>query len=360
MDDRPNRLLLHGFDTLQCAYYLHAKEDGIFDFRELAVNKEALQHRKSKDPEMIVIGEELFHLYPHGTSSGYPFLLSSGDFKIECGEFNNPSFFVTFKSQALWRDSVYVLHEKFLAWAISVGLTPVRTESLTRVDYCFDYHLPEIDFDEDSFVSRSTKDSQYRENGKVQTFTLGRGDIILRVYDKVAEISEQSDKVWFYDLWKQDQDVWRIEWQVRKPVLRQFGIVTFEDLRKTCGDLLRHLSEEHTTLRIPENDPNRSRWQLHSLWIDLQEKIGELDQIGVCRIDGRDAVLEERKIRIGISVYGYLKRMGAIVCVQDQRGTIPFEESISHLRYYMGKIHDELNWANDVKKRIDAIECGEW
>jgi len=50
------------------------------------VNKEALQHRKSKDPEMIEIGEELFHLYPYGTSSGYPFLLSNGDFKIECGD----------------------------------------------------------------------------------------------------------------------------------------------------------------------------------------------------------------------------------------------------------------------------------
>jgi hypothetical protein len=76
MDDRPYRLLLHGFDTLQCAYYLHAKEDSIFDFRELAVNKEALQHRKSKDPEMIVIGEELFHLYPTALLRGIPSLSS--------------------------------------------------------------------------------------------------------------------------------------------------------------------------------------------------------------------------------------------------------------------------------------------
>jgi len=58
-----------------------------------------------------------------------------------CGEFNNPSFFVTIKSQAPWGDSAYVLHEKFPAWAMSVGLTPVRTETLSRVDYCFDYHL---------------------------------------------------------------------------------------------------------------------------------------------------------------------------------------------------------------------------
>lgn len=360
MEDRRYSLLLHGFDTLQCAYYLQSKPNAIFDFRELAIRKEGLRGRKAKDPEMVEIGEELFHLYPHGTSSGYPLLLSGGDFKMECGEFNNPSFFVTFKSQALWRTSAYELHGKFLAWAISVGLVPTREETLSRVDYAFDYHLPEIDFNEDCFVSRSSKDSQHREHGKVQTFTLGRGDIILRVYDKVAEISEQSDKVWFFDLWGRDQDVWRIEWQVRKPVLRELGIVTFEDLRLAYGDLLRHLSEQHTTLRIPGNDPNRSRWPLHPLWIDLQERIGELDKIGVCRVDGRDAVLEERKIRIAISVLGYLKRLAAIVCVQEQTGGISYPDAFGRLRICLDKVHDELNWANDVQRRVESIECGEW
>ena len=360
MENSRYKLLLHGFDTLQCAYYLHGTGDSGIDFLELGARKEGLRNRKSKDPEMVELGDELFHLHPYGTASGYPFLLTNGDFKIECGEFNNPSFFVTFKSQALWRVPAYDLHDKFMAWAYSIGLTPVRTESLSRIDYSFDYHLSEIDFDEDCFVSRSSKDSQYRENGKVQTFTLGRGDIVLRVYDKVAEISQQSDKVWFYQLWGQDQDVWRIEWQVRKPVLRQFGIVTFKDLRQCQGDLLRHLVEEHTTLRIPDEDPNRSRWPLHPLWINLQGKIGEMDKIGVCRMDGRESVLEERKIRIGIIVNGYLKRLAAIVCVQDHQEMISNEEAFYHLRYYMDKAHDNLNWAIDVRKRVDAIECGEW
>ena len=72
-------------------------------------------------------------------------MLSSGDNKIECGEFNNPSFFVTFKSQALWRESAFTLHEKFLEWGMSVGLIPHRKESLTRLDYCFGCHLPAVD-----------------------------------------------------------------------------------------------------------------------------------------------------------------------------------------------------------------------
>jgi hypothetical protein len=118
------------------------------------------------------------------------------------------------------------------------------------------------------------------------------------------------------------------EWQVRAVLAIRDR--NFEDL-----EYLRSPSPSFENIRpaVLENDPNRSPFA-HA--IDLQEKIGEMDLIGVCRIDGRDAVLEERKIRIGISVYGYLKRMGAIVCVQDQKGMISFEESIGHLRYYMG------------------------
>ena len=360
MDDRPYKLLLHGIDTLQCAYYLARKGSPAIDFQWLAKEREAIRQSKFKEPVAITLGNSGFLLYPYGTSSGYPFVISNEDFKIEFGEFNNPSFFVTFKSQALWQSSAFFLHEKFLYWAASVGFVSHRVESLSRVDFCFDYHLPTIDFGQDHFLSRSSKDSQHREDGKVQTFTFGRGDIVLRVYDKVAEISQQSEKVWFFLLWGQDTDVWRIEWQVRKTILRQFGIVTFGDLKNSLGDLLRYLSEEHTTLRIPYGDANRSRWPLHPLWIDLQEQIGKLNQLGVCRVLGRESVLEERQMRMAISVYGYLKRVAAIHCVQKKKEMVSEQEALDDLTRRMRKIHDPLYWKIDVKKRIDAIECGEW
>ncbi len=90
--------------------------------------------------------------------------------------------------------------------------------------------------------------------------------IFLRVYDKIAEIKQQSDKVWFFLLWEEDENVWRIEWQIRKAVLKKFGIVTFNDLKNRQGDLLYYLAVEHDTLRIPNNDSNKSRWPLHPLW----------------------------------------------------------------------------------------------
>lgn len=50
------------------------------------------------------------------------------------------------------------MHEDFLRWADSLGLVAVRSEGLSRCDFAFDFHLPEIDFDEDSFFTTANKD----------------------------------------------------------------------------------------------------------------------------------------------------------------------------------------------------------
>jgi len=48
MEDAPYRLLLHGIDTLQCAYYLYPADPGKLDFEELRVMKEDLRDAKVK------------------------------------------------------------------------------------------------------------------------------------------------------------------------------------------------------------------------------------------------------------------------------------------------------------------------
>jgi hypothetical protein len=360
MDGEAYRLLLHGIDTLQCAYYLRQEQRGDLDFAHLLQSRESLRQLGTRAGEPITLGGVPFLLHPHGTSSGYPFLLISEDFRVECGEFNSPAFFVTFRSQALWRESAPFLHEKFLTWARAVGFVPVKPERLSRVDFAFDYSLPVVDFTEDHFVTRTNKDSQHRENGHVQTFTIGRDDIVLRVYNKVAEVEEQSGKAWFFLLWGQDQDVWRIEWQVRKGVLRAFSICTFADLQKLQGDLLRYLCEEHTTLRVPDGDLNRSRWPVHPLWRDLQARVGELAHLGVCRLDGKACALEERLAQYARSVYGYLKAVAAVRCVQQGKALLSEQEALDQLARRMWALHDPLTWRVEVERRIAEVERGAW
>jgi hypothetical protein len=326
----------------------------------LTAQKEGIRQTKRKNPLPVILGNTEFLLQAYGTASGYPLVIENGDFKIEMGEFNKPNFFVTFRSQALWQESAFSLNEKFLQWISSIGYVSYWRESLSRVDFSFDYNIPSMDFNEDSFVSYSSKDSQHREDGRVQTFTLGKGDIVLRVYDKVAEIKQKSDKVWFYLLWEQDENVWRIEWQVRKTILRQFGIITFNDLKYKQGDLLRYLASEHDTLRIPNDDSNASRWPLHPLWIDLQQRIEELDHLDISKINGGQAVMEERLRRMVISIYGYLKRIAAIECIQGNHSMIDVDEVLKDLQIQIHYIHEPLVWKIDVERKIKEIQLGVW
>lgn len=352
--------LLHGLDTVQCAYYLATGTARGIDFEELRVQREELRHAKVREPRLVRIGDIEFLLQPYGSSSGYPVVLENDRMKIECGEFNNPAFFVTYRSQALWSIGAWQLNKQFCEWASSIGLVPVQSESLSRVDFSFDYHLPALDFTEDYFVSRATKDSRHRSRGEIQTFTFGKGDVVLRVYDKVAEIREQSDKVWFFDLWGRDTDVWRIEWQVRKPVLKRFGIRTFADLQAQMRDVLNYLALEHDTLRLPQVDTNRSRWPLHPLWLNLSEQIARMEGLGVHKIEPQDAVIRERIDRLGIAVYGYLKQLAALRAVQGRKDGLPVEEAIEHASDLVQQLHNPFTWRADVEKRITALRLGQW
>ena len=286
--------------------------------------------------------------------------MSNADYIIQFGELNNPSFFVKFLSEALWRDSALGLHQRFLAWAASVGLYPMREETLSRVDWAFDYYLPVIDFDADSFVSLSVKDAIHREERKAQTFSFGTGDVVLRVYDKVAEIAQQSGKTWFFKFWGCKEHVWRIEYQVRKAILRRFGVRTFADLEERQGDVLRYLASEHDTLRVPNGDGNRSRWPLHPLWIDLQARIAELPALGVLREIDPALAIEERLTYIAMSVHGYYKRVAAIYAIQQGKDAVSREEAGRYLELFLRRVHDPLSWRVDVEKRANQMRLGQW
>lgn len=360
IENVPN-LLLQGIDTIECSYYLYPKGSrASFNYEQIALERERMRSIKQREPSRISIGGQDFLLYPYGNKSGFPFMMESEDAVISFGEFNNPSFFVKFKSIALWRESAIGLHEKFMSWASTVGLAAYREESLSRVDFSFDYDLPEVDFDEGSFLSLAKKDCRYRKNGQVQTLQFGMGDVVLRVYDKVAEIREQSGKTWFYELWGADRDVWRIEWQVRKAVLKRFSIRTFDDLVTGQGDVLRYLATEHTTLRKPSDDTNRSRWPMHPLWMDLEREIALLDKWGVYRSIDNKSLAEEKIARIAVSINGYLKRIAAIDCVLHNKPMLSKDDALTRASELIDRMNDTLSWQADVEKRIDQIRAGKW
>lgn len=352
-------LLLSGLDTVECAYYLRATASASLDFAALRLKRELHQASKVHEPIIIELGGMPFELSRGGTRSGYPFLISNQQWAIQFGEFNEPNFFVTFRSMALWHQGAKALHEAFLAWAASLGYIPHRDEGLSRCDFAFDFYLPEVDFDEDCFITQADKDSQHRKNRKIQTFTFGRDDVVLRVYNKSDEVNEASGKYWLHQLWNgQTENVWRIEWQVRKSVLKRFSLRTFEDLFDGYGDVLRYLVSEHTSLRTPNGDSNSSRWPVHPLWLALAEHIDTLPAQGVYRELDQQAVLNETLMRMAVSIEGYLKKVAAIECLMEGRSMLSQGQTINRLIPLLHRVHNQLTWQGDVQRRIDKLKVG--
>ncbi|HEX9876276.1 MAG TPA: hypothetical protein VGC50_06450, partial [Gammaproteobacteria bacterium] len=120
----------------------------------MLVTKERLRANRQRQGATVELNGWEFSLRPYGSSSGYPLVLENRDYTLEFGEFNNPSFFVTFRSEALWRAGAEALHREFEAWAVGAGLRFVQAESVSRVDFAFDYLLPSVDFNVESVVSK--------------------------------------------------------------------------------------------------------------------------------------------------------------------------------------------------------------
>lgn len=349
------RHLLSGIDTLEVCFYLSPSNDCALDFEALLARREAMRSSRKREPEAVRIGSEEFLLQAYGSSSGYPLMLSNSWAVVAYGAKNSPPFYLKFLSQALWRYGWRQTVEKFREWARGAGFVEYAGEKVARVDFCFDYFLPELDFTQNHFVTLSAKDNLHREHRLAQTFDFGRGDVKLRAYDKVTEIEQESGKVFFFDLWGVSENVWRFEWQIRKELLKRFGTRSLSGLQDQAGDLLHYLSTVHDTLRLPSSDSNRSRWPLHPLWQDLQEKAVAFGRQGVLAEIEPGASIEERLQRCAVSLYGYTKAIAAMEAVKGGKDSLPFEDALDKMRHLITGVHRQVIWDHDVSKKAARL-----
>lgn len=222
-----------------------------------------------------------------------------------------------------------------------------------------------------------------RDGGKVQTFQFGTGDTVVRVYDKAAEIEQVSGKVWFYDIWApaladlaigaaptgespirtDGQNVWRVEFQVRRGRLSGGGINTYKDLTELEGDLLRDLAFRHTTLRTPiGDDSNKARWPLHPLWEELQSAIECMPAQGLLRTYRDKNPLDYRLNKLSKALYGYTKAFAALMRLRQSDADMPieFDEVLAKLPSLLQEHHAPSIWSDEVDKRVRDYGLGQW
>lgn len=174
------------------------------------------------------------------------------------------------------------------------------------------------------WVKRSKKRSIHEESDQVTGISFGAGnEVSARLYDKTRELlksrKDYLKPLWAANGWTEADQVWRMEFQIRREGLPvEMKGPAAESLLRT-GDLWRYLCDDWLRLAVPSgSDDTRSRWPTHPLWQglarvwDVDADAAPLTRVAKTRAPSDDylfragiAGLTSFMAREGISDYGH-------------------------------------------------------
>lgn len=135
------------------------------------------------------------------------------------------------------------------------------------------------------WIQQSHSFSPYYEHRKLTGVSMGKGNFMLRVYDKVAELKRSKNKQEvFNDLWHvktfNEHPVTRVEFQLRRPVLKEFSHLEYCNCIDTVKQLMfgiRALWKYATTdwarfmaAPIDRDNKHQTRAQCSDFWKTVQ------------------------------------------------------------------------------------------
>ncbi len=189
-------------------------------------------------------GEIVFQVNRAGSSSGYFFVLRNDDLSIEAqrtASVSSPVIYVQLRARLIWA----VGYQAAVEWAhrlVAEMFGRVNKSILSRVDFTVDvqgWNLQAADLPR--FVGRSKHQGRYKIDapqldqdhfwhGQFTGLAFSKGsDLACNIYDKQREIAARKTKTWFYDIWRSNgwdgkSKIWRVEFQVKRKILREFGL----------------------------------------------------------------------------------------------------------------------------------------
>ena len=294
--------LLKGFDSIYLGYYgqipkLMYQALDVSDYR-------------------VTISEMEFSIRqtPRGL---YRFVLDNDCLNISLGNRmpsqTSPSVYVQVKSAFIHSAGIEPAHEQVLEVVSRIYDGSPYHEQVSRVDPFVDIAWSKRFYPEDvgKFTTKAKNTVTHNHAGKVNGFTFGKGNIMARIYDKTLEV-RNSGKDWFYDLWGvgKGTQVWRVEFQLRREALKDFGIETFADLMAQAQALWNYCVNDW--LRVRATGKQKARRDLINFWEIVQAaKFG----------DGDAKLIKRERLRSGMTEKQIFDQMAGLTrCYARGRG----------------------------------------
>ncbi|RJQ24713.1 MAG: replication initiation factor [Peptococcaceae bacterium] len=276
-------MILKGIDTLEFGLDIpnYLVNCGSFLMRFMTL-KEAAQ-KDGKECE-INIGGITLKVHRNGAPF-YAYRLSCNDFMIlfmDRQMKENPPVRVRFMSGYLWSFGYKKAYGIFIKWFLENFHVYSVANRLSRVDISVDSdRIKFIESDVYGIVTRARSKKKHFVSGqyffgrKFSGFTIGGGGTLMaRIYNKTLEI-KNSGKAWFCDLWREsgwneEKEVWRVEFQIRREVLKEFGIYSLEDLLEKENGIWDYLTSKWLIIK-QSFGKNVSRWKVKNKWKLVQQ-----------------------------------------------------------------------------------------
>lgn len=209
--------------------------------------------------------------------------------------------------------------------------------SVSRLDlFCDVEGLELCAQDARRFVCRADARRTFELGGVLSGFTFGTRKtktLSARLYDKTADVAAKGTTWWkalWGDAYTDGVGVWRLEFEVARGALIQFGLSSPKEVLSGAGDIWAHATTDWLSYRTPTKDTTRSRWPLAPEWHVIQGASLLQRRMGAERIAAAQKASSVARLLPGLT--GYLASLAALVGTEDLDDTVV--AAGPHLRDY--------------------------
>lgn len=277
-------LLVSGVDKLEISLYLEIGNAEIFS-RFARFKKELQSGFADSLPVDFLQGDYFsFNMKRMGTRF-FPYVFQSGDVRLMLSsrgpDSKLPNCQIEIGSVSCQQDFYRIYHE-LINWLKSYNFT-VKKEVVSRVDLATDFidvDIRQLDIDnKHKWISKARKFAIYNEGWEVTGIMIGRGNFVMRIYDKTTELKKNQEKGNFFrTVWGCDEDtpVTRVEIQVRREALKEFAIPldTVQDLKAHADSLWKYATDEWARFaahNVDRDNRNQDKARMSMFWRMVQD-----------------------------------------------------------------------------------------
>lgn len=271
------KLLRWGVDSLYLSFAgsLHADQEANLERLKKLAQAEQLSEQSAAQ---LAINHHVFEVKDKGTGL-FPYVLDDNSFRIQLSRSrakSMPMAYVKISSEYLTHKSIDNVMLDLLSVLNSLGVMESQAK-VSRIDLFVDFASNENmeSWGRNAWVTRSEKINQYAIKGEFSGWSIGMGSTMAaRLYHKMLEILTSNKgyliPLWSAAGWDGETRVWRLEFEFKRDILSQFAVQPLATCRSHLNSLWSYATTEWLKLAIPtEADTNRSRWEIHPLWVLL-------------------------------------------------------------------------------------------